>query len=46
MDHGISKALSFDEPDGEGVELSTDTRVEREIRTRDGRNERFDPTER
>jgi catechol 2,3-dioxygenase len=45
VDHGISKALYFDDPDGNGVELYLDTREERDIHDWDGRNERFDPSE-
>jgi len=45
IDHGISKALYFEDPDGNGVELYVDTREEREIHDWDGRNQRFDPTE-
>jgi catechol 2,3-dioxygenase len=43
VDHGISKALYFDDPDGNGVEVYLDTRAERGIEHWDGRNERFDP---
>lgn len=45
VDHGISKALYFSDPDGNGVELYLDTRDERDIEQWDGRNERFDPSE-
>ena len=43
VDHGISKALYFEDPDGNGVELYVDTRDKRDIESWDGRNERFDP---
>lgn len=43
VDHGISKALYFNDPDGNGVELYADTReVDDERWT--GKNSRFDPT--
>jgi len=44
VDHGISKALYFDDPDGNGVEVYLDTRASREVEEWSGRNERFDPT--
>jgi len=44
VDHGISKALYFDDPDGNGVEVYLDTRASREVAEWTGRNERFDPT--
>ena len=43
VDNGISKALYFDDPDGNGVEVYLDTREERDIEQWNGRNERFDP---
>lgn len=43
VDHGISKALNSDGPDGNGVELYIDTRAERDIQNWGGRNEQFDP---
>lgn len=43
VDHGISKALYFDDPDGNGVEVYLDTRGEGETTDWGGRNERFDP---
>jgi catechol 2,3-dioxygenase len=43
VDHCISKALYFDDPDGNGVEVSLDTRAEREQYEWDGVNRRFDP---
>lgn len=42
VDHGISKALYFDDPDGNGLEVYVDTRAEGGQHW-DGRNERFDP---
>jgi catechol 2,3-dioxygenase len=44
VDHGISKALYFDDPAGNGVEVYLDTRASREVEEWVGRNERFDPT--
>lgn len=44
VDHGISKALYFDDPDGNGVEVYLDTREERGQPEWRGKNERFDPT--
>ena len=44
VDHGISKALYFDDPDGNGVEVYLDTRESRGRTSWRGRNERFDPT--
>ncbi len=46
VDHGISKALYFDDPDGNGVEIYLDMRAERDLETWDGRNEQFDPAAR
>jgi len=43
VDHGISKALYFDDPDGNGVEVYLDTRAERDQYEWEGVNERFDP---
>jgi len=45
VDHGISKALYFDDPDGNGVEVYLDTRAERDQRRWSGQNEYFDPLE-
>lgn len=44
VDHGISKALYFDDPDGNGLEVYLDTREAREQSHWQGRNEPFDPT--
>ncbi|WP_224447625.1 VOC family protein [Haloprofundus salilacus] len=44
VDHGISKALYFDDPDGNGVEVYLDTREANDQLEWDGRNRRFDPT--
>jgi catechol 2,3-dioxygenase len=44
VDHGISKALYFDDPAGNGVEVYVDTREGRDIEEWAGRNEPFDPT--
>jgi catechol 2,3-dioxygenase len=44
VDHGISKALYFDDPDGNGIEVYLDTRDDRDVERWSGRNERFDPT--
>ena len=43
VDHGISRALYVDDPDGNGVERYVDTREEPAIHEWNGRNERFDP---
>ena len=43
VDHGISKAIYFDDPDGNGVELYVDTREVEDERW-NGENSRFDPT--
>jgi catechol 2,3-dioxygenase len=43
VDHGISKALYFDDPDGNGIEVYYDTREENDQQEWGGRNERFDP---
>ncbi|WP_224332615.1 VOC family protein [Haloprofundus halobius] len=43
VDHGISKALYFDDPDGNGVEVYLDTREANDQDEWDGRNRRFDP---
>ena len=45
VDHGISKALYFDDPAGNGLEVYLDTRTERDQQECHGRNEPFDPTE-
>lgn len=45
VDHHISKALYFDDPAGNGVELYIDTRTETDNERWRGRNDRFDPTE-
>ncbi|MEF8825705.1 MAG: VOC family protein [Halapricum sp.] len=44
VDHGISKALYFDDPDGNGLEVYLDTRETQEQSNWQGRNEPFDPT--
>lgn len=46
VDHGISEALYFEDPDGNGVEIYRDTRGENDQNEWDGRNERFDPADR
>lgn len=43
VDHGISKALYFSDPDGNGLEVYLDTREQNDQRTWGGRNTRFDP---
>lgn len=43
VDHGISKALYFVDPDGNGVAVYLGTSAERDVEAWDGRNERFDP---
>lgn len=43
VDHGISKALYFDDPAGNGVECYVDTRTG--DGNWEGQNSRFDPTE-
>ena len=43
VDHGISLALSFDDPDGNGLEACVDTREKRDREERQGQNEPFDP---
>jgi catechol 2,3-dioxygenase len=43
VDHRISKALYFDDPDGNGLEVYLDTREETGRDTWDGENRRFDP---
>lgn len=43
VDHGISLALYFDDPDGNGVEVYRDVREERDRWQWGGRNEPFDP---
>ena len=45
VDHGISKALYFDDPDGNGVEVYWDAREESRREEWEGRNRRFDPRE-
>lgn len=45
VDHRISKALYFDDPDGNGVEVYLDTREQNDRETWDGENRQFDPTE-
>lgn len=42
VDHGISEALYFDDPDGNGCEVYRDTR-ESDGERWQGRNDRFDP---
>ena len=43
VDHGISKALYFADPDGNGLELYVDTRERHDGSEWRGRNRRFDP---
>ncbi|MFB6269093.1 MAG: VOC family protein [Halobacterium sp.] len=43
VDHGISKALYFSDPAGNGLEAYVDTRDQRDVEEWDGRNQRFDP---
>jgi catechol 2,3-dioxygenase len=43
VDHRISKALYFDDPDGNGVEVYLDTREETDRGEWRGENRRFDP---
>lgn len=43
VDHRISKALYFDDPDGNGVEVYLDTREETDREQWHGENRRFDP---
>jgi catechol 2,3-dioxygenase len=45
VDHGISEAIYFDDPDGNGLEVYRDTRAERGVETWQGRNEPFEPGE-
>ncbi|MFB6185018.1 MAG: VOC family protein [Haloarculaceae archaeon] len=45
VDHGISKALYFDDPDGNGLEVYYDTRADNDCWEWDGRNAAFDPHE-
>ena len=44
VDHGISRALYFDDPDGNGLEVYLDTRDADDERWQ-GHNEPFDPTD-
>ncbi len=44
VDHGISRALYFEDPDGNGLEVYLDTRDSADEAWR-GRNEPFDPAE-
>jgi catechol 2,3-dioxygenase len=44
VDHGISKALYFSDPAGNGLEAYVDTREDRDVEEWDGRNRRFDPS--
>ncbi|WP_254543219.1 VOC family protein [Halomarina pelagica] len=44
VDHGISKALYFSDPDGNGVEVYLDTRAENEREEWRGETAPFDPT--
>ncbi|MFC7155693.1 VOC family protein [Halomarina halobia] len=44
VDHGISKALYFDDPDGNGVEVYLDTRAENDRDEWRGESAPFDPT--
>jgi catechol 2,3-dioxygenase len=43
VDHGISKALYFDDPDGNGLEVYLDTRESEDEWRWEGRNDSFDP---
>lgn len=43
VDHGISRALYFEDPDGNGLEVYRDTRAERDTWEWGGESERFDP---
>jgi catechol 2,3-dioxygenase len=43
VDHGISKALYFADPDGNGLELYVDTRESHDGSEWSGQNRRFDP---
>jgi len=43
VDHGISRALYFDDPAGNGLEVYRDTRAERDRETWGGENRPFDP---
>ena len=43
VDHGISKALYFDDPAGNGLEVYLDTREQRNRQRWQGENARFDP---
>jgi catechol 2,3-dioxygenase len=45
VDHGISKAIYFDDPAGNGLEVYLDTRDQRDQYEWEGQNEPFDPTE-
>jgi catechol 2,3-dioxygenase len=45
VDHGISEALYFADPDGNGLEIYRDTRAERDRTEWGGMNEPFDPME-
>jgi catechol 2,3-dioxygenase len=45
IDHGISLALYFDDPAGNGVEAYLDTRAARDMEAWNGRNEPFDPAD-
>lgn len=44
VDHGISKALYFSDPAGNGLEAYVDTRDDHDASEWEGQNERFDPT--
>ncbi|WP_049902348.1 VOC family protein [Halococcus agarilyticus] len=44
IDHGISEALYFDDPDGNGLEAYRDTRAENDRNEWQGMNEPLDPT--
>ena len=43
VDHGISKAIYFDDPASNGLEVYLDTRAENDRAEWDGQNTRFDP---
>jgi catechol 2,3-dioxygenase len=43
VNHGISKALYFDDPDGNGLEVYLDTRERKDQWRWEGQNDPFDP---
>jgi catechol 2,3-dioxygenase len=44
VDHGIARALYFEDPDGNGLEVYADTRAEHDQWEWAGTNESFDPS--